>query len=285
MASYAGLPFAERVEGNIYRVYFTSRDVNNRSHVGWVELDITRADRILRIAEQPLLGPGPAGAFDDAGATLSSIVKKDGIRYVYYVGWSLRQTVPYHLAIGLATGGADFFEPFVTRIPGPIIDRNTVDPLFCTAPTVAIENGVWRMWYVSGLGWPKECDRVVPAYRTRYATSNDGINWDRSGLTILEPKDGEYGFSRPSILFGDNRYAMWYSVRGQGQPYRLGFAQSPDGLAWTRDDDQVKLGPSADGWDSEMIAYPHVFDHGSDRYMLYCGNGFGRTGFGLAIRE
>ncbi len=34
--------------------------------------------------------------------------------------------------------------------------------------------------------------------------------------------------------------------------------------------------------DSEMIAYPHVFDHRSDRHMLYCGDGFGSTGFGSA---
>jgi hypothetical protein len=34
-----------------------------------------------------------------------------------------------------------------------------------------------------------------------------------------------------------------------------------------------------------MQTYPCVFDHNSQRYMLYNGDGFGRTGFGLAILD
>ena len=30
------------------------------------------------------------------------------------------------------------------------------------------------------------------------------------------------------------------------------------------------------GWDSEMIAYPFVFDHKGNRYMLYNGNSYGK---------
>jgi hypothetical protein len=43
------------------------------------------------------------------------------------------------------------------------------------------------------------------------------------------------------------------------------------------------IGLSTEGWDSEMIEYPFVFDHNGDRYMLYNGNGYGKTGFGLAV--
>lgn len=35
----------------------------------------------------------------------------------------------------------------------------------------------------------------------------------------------------------------------------------------------------------EMVEYPFVFDHKGQRLMLYNGNGFGRTGFGLAFQE
>jgi len=34
-----------------------------------------------------------------------------------------------------------------------------------------------------------------------------------------------------------------------------------------------------------MIEYPHVFDHKAKRYMLYNGNNYGKTGFGLAVLE
>jgi hypothetical protein len=32
-----------------------------------------------------------------------------------------------------------------------------------------------------------------------------------------------------------------------------------------------------------MQAYPFVFDEGGRRYMLYNGDGYGRTGIGLAV--
>ncbi len=34
-----------------------------------------------------------------------------------------------------------------------------------------------------------------------------------------------------------------------------------------------------------MIEYPFVFDHKCNRYMLYNGNSYGKTGFGLAVLE
>ena len=42
---------------------------------------------------------------------------------------------------------------------------------------------------------------------------------------------------------------------------------------------------SPDGWDSEMVAYPAVFELDGRTYMLYAGNGNGKTGFGLAVLE
>ena len=78
-------------------------------------------------------------------------------------------------------------------------------------------------------------------------------------------------------------YRMWYSYRGAA--YRIGYAESPDGLRWERRDAEAGIGLSASGWDSEMVAYPVVFDHAGERYMLYNGNGYGRTGIGLAVLE
>jgi hypothetical protein len=54
---------------------------------------------------------------------------------------------------------------------------------------------------------------------------------------------------------------------------------------WQRDDDKAGIDVSADGWDSEMISYPHVFELGEHTYMAYLGNQVGRYGFGLARLE
>ena len=76
---------------------------------------------------------------------------------------------------------------------------------------------------------------------------------------------------------------MWYCSRGES--YRIGYAESDDGIHWIRKDQDVGIDVSDSGWDSEMIEYPFVFDHEGDRYMLYNGNGYGKTGIGLAVLE
>ena len=67
--------------------------------------------------------------------------------------------------------------------------------------------------------------------------------------------------------------------------YRVRYAESSDGIHWVRKDEEVDLDVSDSGWDSEMICYPYIFDHKGNRYMLYNGNDFGKTGFGLAVLE
>jgi hypothetical protein len=37
-----------------------------------------------------------------------------------------------------------------------------------------------------------------------------------------------------------------------------------------------------DGWDSEMMCYPHLFKSDESIWLLYNGNEFGKHGFGAA---
>jgi hypothetical protein len=140
------------------------------------------------------------------------------------------------------------------------------------------------MWYLSCVRW--EVVNEVPRhwYNIRYAESVDGINWIRDGIVCInfESKE-EYAISRPSVIKDFDIYKMWYSYRGK--TYRIGYAESNDGINWIRLDDQVGIDVSISGWDSEMIEYPHVFKHKNKAYMLYNGNGYGKTGFGLAVLD
>ncbi|MBX9769063.1 MAG: hypothetical protein K2X47_17440, partial [Bdellovibrionales bacterium] len=76
-------------------------------------------------------------------------------------------------------------------------------------------------------------------------------------------------------------FKMWYSVNLNGK-YSLGYAESRDGRAWTRKDSEIGMKPSSAGWDNQEICYPYVFDHRGERYLLYNGNSYGKTGIGLA---
>jgi hypothetical protein len=78
---------------------------------------------------------------------------------------------------------------------------------------------------------------------------------------------------------------MWYCYAVGHGGYRIGYAESDDGINWQRKDDKVGIDVSDEGWDSEMVAYPYVFEHDGEKYMLYNGNGYGETGFGYAVLE
>lgn len=286
MVSHASVPFAEPLGGDLYRVFFTSRDADNRSFIGWLDFDITRPHEILRVAETPVIGPGRPGAFDDRGAMMSWITTHGRRRHLYYIGWNVRSPMPFHVSIGLATGNAADPPEAVTPLDGPVLERSPVDPLFCSNPCVLHESGLWHMWYLSGLGWEMVGGRPSASYDIRHAVSDDGIDWRRDGRPAVGLAGGDQlAIARPCVVRDGAGWAMWYCARTRSHPYRLGVARSSDLVHWERDDASAGLDPAADGWDSEMVAYPHVFRHRGTRHMLYCGNGFGRTGFGLAVED
>jgi hypothetical protein len=228
----------------------------------------------------PALEPGRLGAFDDAGVTSSCIVRHQGATFLYYTGWSRGVSVPFYLHAGLAvsTDGRTF-----QRISeAHLLDRDSSDPFLTASPWVLVDGSTWRMWYISGTGWERIGSDVRHRYHIKYAESDDGMTWRRSARVSIDyASPDEYAFGRPCVLHDEGRYRMWYCHRGS--TYRIGYAESADGLEWTRKDEEGGLPLAAAGWDSAMTAYPVVFRHQGRLHMLYNGNGYGLTGIGLAI--
>ena len=282
MKTHAALPVAENA-GKYYRVYFSGRDGKGRAQIGYFDFDSSNPKRILRVCDSPVIGVGRLGTFDDRGVTSSWVVEHENRKYQYYSGWSLGETVPFYFYVGLAIS-EDGGRSFSKVSEAPILGRNEVDPFLTASPCVLIEDSLWRMWYVSGTKWEIENNEPKHYYHIKYAESCDGINWDRKGIVCIDfQSPDEYTLARPCVLKDEDMYRMWYSYRGKA--YRIGYAESPDGLHWERKDEDAGINVSKSGWDSEMIEYPYVFDHGGARYMLYNGNGYGKSGVGLAILD
>ena len=209
------------------------------------------------------------------------MIDQGGRTYCFYTGWALGKSVPFYLNAGLAwsdDGGRTFERVSLA----PLLDRNAVDPHLTASPWVIVEHGVWRMWYVSGTEWTVEASGPRHRYHIKYAESRDGLRWERTGIVCLDYGSAdEYAFGRPCVLRDGNLYRMWYSVRGSS--YRIGYAESADGIVWVRRDSMNVVVPSDTGWDSEMTTYPAVVRRGDRFYMLYNGNDYGRTGIGLAV--
>jgi hypothetical protein len=115
----------------------------------------------------------------------------------------------------------------------------------------------------------------------------NGREWNRLGLAVPYELGVAQAFSRPTVIADPDGYHMWFSYRSgkPGQKYRIGYAHSTLGENWDLRLTDTGIDISGSGWDSEMVEYPFVFDHKGQRFMLYNGNGHGRTGFGLATLE
>ena len=280
MVSHAMVPVAEWRREDIYRIYFSGRDAQNRSLVGYAEIDLNDPYTVLRFSEKPVLGLGGLGCFDDNGVTPSWIVNHGNRKYLYYIGWNKGTTVRMHLFAGVAFS-SDGGETFERYSQAPILDRTNLDLYLNTAPCVLRDGDLWRMWYVSGVGW---VHRDLPRYNIKYAESHDGLSWDRQGTVCVDfASSDEHALARPCVQKEGGIYRMWFSHKGQS--YRIGYAESRDGVNWDRRDAEVGIDVSPSGWDSEMIEYAYVFEHRGVKYMLYNGNDYGRDGVGLAVAE
>jgi predicted GH43/DUF377 family glycosyl hydrolase len=283
--SHAALPTKLHLGDDLYRIYFSSRDALQRTHVGWFELDLKNPTEILRVSEEPVLAPGPLGNFDDHGVQACSIVPYNGKHYMYYLGWNPGLTQPlFYTAIGLAIS-LDGGLTFQKYSAAPIMERSKFDPWMVSGGTVVHENGVWRMWYISGMKFDLENGLAKSYYDIKYAASGDGINWTRKGFSCLPLREGETNISRISLIQRDGKYFAWYPTKKEGMNYRIGFGQSNDGYTWDRNDALAGIDVSETGWDSDALDKQEVIAHNGKLYMFYNGNRFGLDGIGLAIAD
>jgi hypothetical protein len=291
MQTHASIPVADPLNEEVLRIYFGTRDRQGLSHIGYVDVEADDPAKIVAVSTEPVLPLGKLGTFDDCGIMPSWIVRQGERRFLYYIGWNPQVNVSYRLSIGLAIS-EDGGRKFTKYSEGPVLDRAMEEPFFNTAPCVRLEGGTWRMWYISCTGWEIVDGRPEPRYHVKYADSIDGIHWRRTGHVCLDYDRFTAAIGRPCVYQEDQLFRMFYSYRSvkdyrtdSSQSYRLGYAESNDGLTWERKDAEVGIHRSAAGWDSEMMEYCSIYEHKGRKFMLYNGNGFGKSGFGYAALE
>lgn len=281
---------------NAVRVYFCSRpapgvDGQYLSYIAFIDLDRRNLRNILRVCEHPVLQLGKYGAFDEFGTYPVSVIGDGDEIRAYYAGWTRCESVPFNAAIGVAVS-RDGGETFQRLGDGPVLSYTPDEPFLIGSPRVRRFEGRWQLWYVAGKEWRMTDGKPEPIYKIRMASSDDGINWVKLGRDLIADKLGEHECQAcADVSYRNGRYHMFFSYRdirnykGREGGYRIGYASSVDMLNWVRNDDLVNIALSEEGWDSEMVNYPHVFELDGTTYMLYQGNGMGRAGFGLAVLE
>lgn len=278
------------------RVYFSCRPPADEhgqfvSYSAWLDLDRKNLFNILRIAEQPILTLGELGTFDEFGTYPVSVIRHQGETRAYYAGWTRCESVPFNTAIGVALSDDDG-RTFRRVGPGPVLSYSPDEPFVISGPKIRRFHDRWYLFYIAGKKWIVDNGRPEPVYRIRLAVSDDGYQWTKINRDLIDTKvEADEAQASPDVFFRDGRYHMFFcyrystGYRSREKGYRIGYAWSEDLLHWTRDDSQTNLDVSDEGWDSEMVSYPHVFELDGETYLFYLGNGVGRVGFGAARLE
>jgi hypothetical protein len=280
--SHAAIPTSIKIDKNIVRTYFNSRDKENKAYVGFFDWELDTKKVIFK-ASDPVLTPGEFGFFDDHGVQVTSIVRYGEAIYMYYLGWNPGLKKPlFYTSIGLAIS-SDGGDSYTKYSDAPIMQRSKFDPWMVSGATVLKENDLWRMYYLSGQKMVFKNDEVISYYDLKYAESSDGIHWNRNGITCLELNKNETNISRLSILKKE-KYKAWYPYKlKKNNGYRIGYAESNDGIKWNRFNDCVNLKTTQNSWDSDSLDKVEVIQGLDEKIILYNGNKFGYDGIGMAI--
>lgn len=266
----------------VIRVYAGFRDDEGVSRIGYVDVEAENPSRIIDVSRTPALDIGIPGTFDDNGVILGDVVTCDGKLFLYYVAFQHVEKVKFYAFSGLAISW-DGGKTFVRYSKVPILDRAD-DELFIRAiHSVMIENGIWKIWYASGNGWEYIDQKPYPRYHIRYLDSPDGRCFHKPSILCVDVQGSEYRIGRPRVYKFSDNYMMFYTRGTREGNYLAGYAESNDGVKWTRQDDHLGISPSSTGWDSLSLSYPALLKYKDTIYMFYNGNNMGHTGFGYAL--
>jgi predicted GH43/DUF377 family glycosyl hydrolase len=265
------------------------RDANGQYVTYSTFVDLNRKDlfKIERFAEEPVLKLGNYGCFDEFGTYPLSVIRKDNEIWGYYAGWTRCESVPFNVGIGLAISrdnGVSFEKPG----EGPVLPYSLHEPFTLSGPKIRKFGDTYYLFYIAGKQWVVVNGKPEISHKIRMATSQDGLNWTKLNKDIIPDGWGENeAQASPDVFYANGKYHMFFcgwvpSSFRETKTRTTGYAYSTDLINWTRDDAKVGIGLSESGWDSEMIAYPHVFELDGQIYMLYIGNEVGRYGFGIA---
>lgn len=269
------------------RIFVTMCDESNVGRIGYVDVAPHDPSQILGYSKTPVVDIGEDGCFDDNGVVTASILKDGDALYLYYSGYQTCVKVPYLIFAGVAVSNDNglSFTKLSSRVP--ILDRVVGEVATRCVPTVMKEDRNFRMWYTAdtGSGWVSGKEKKLPLYNLKHLTSRSPFEWPREKGEVavdLRADGDEHGIAKCTVWKEDGLYKIIYSIRSLSKGYRLGYGMSPDGIHFTRLDDQVGIDVSLSGWDSEMIAFAERLQVREKTYLFYCGNHYGMAGMGYA---
>ena len=283
--SYMQVPTPVVLEDRI-RVLYAGR-IDNITHIFSLELSPPPRLEIISFTKEAIMFPNEAaGTFDDEGVMPSFVLAKDNKHYLFYSGWNSRNTIPYHNATGIAE--YDIAKNSIKRLyDGPIMDRTLLHPYLAVTPCIWKEKDTYNALYISGLSWKEHKGRYEPLYVIKFAQSQNLLEWKRPVEQFIASDYELECFSNPTVKVDENHVDILFCSRNcfdyrdsKEYGYKLGYAELKNSQVVRK---KVQWdGDMLQGKDDIMQCYPSFFQWDGVDYIVYNGNGFGATGFGIA---
>lgn len=126
-------------------------------------------------------------------------------------------------------------------------------------PWVILDGTTYKTWY--GLN-----------NEIYYATSSDGISWSTHGKVLPKGSSGSWEAYLTSlcVVLDGTTYKMWYTGGGSERRGAIGYANSSDGVSWTKYSGNPVLTHGNGGWDGWSVVSPSVLKEGTAYKMWYC---------------
>jgi predicted GH43/DUF377 family glycosyl hydrolase len=191
------------------------------------------------------------------GTCFDICVLEDAGVYKMYFSWRPKQSI----ALVESRDGIHWDEPRIVLGPA---QTGWEDDL--NRPSVIKVGDRYHMWYTGQFNGHSSIG---------YATSSDGLHWDRRGRPVLEAIQPweKVAVMCPSVLWDEahRQFQMWYSGGDQYEPDAIGYATSPDGVTWTKHDGPIFQADPASRWEQHKVTACQVLPWHGEFVMFYIG--------------
>ena len=222
-------------EENVYKMWYGTTQNGSLAQIGYA---ISNDGINWTNYPEPVIKLGPLGSWDDEDVETPTVVKYDGTYHMWYCARGEPEGSPWSPEATYRIGHATSQDGIIwTKDPNnPIIplgnqETNDWDWAVSAEPTVIVESGIFKMWYVGG--------NIINNkfyLHIGYAESNNGSQWSKHDnnpvLTTLEYN----GLTTPSIIHLGVAYELWYTIFNEQTGLPAGpfkHALSIDGINWT----------------------------------------------------
>lgn len=263
------------------RVFCGFRDATGVGRVGFVDLNPENPSEVISYSQKHCLDIGKPGCFDDNGVVPCAVTRVDDKLYLFYAGYNIGYHVRMTIFCGLAISNDDGIT--FKRISNvPVMERTDNEFLFRVIHTAIKTESGWIFYYGAGNHFLQGKNKTLPVYEVERLEVSNLSELSHEGVKVVCNEGDEYRVGRPYVIHDGDIWRMFFGGGSEAITYKLAYAESKDGVTWTRKDTELNLNCSEGGWDSEMMAYPSFVRYKDKAYLFYNGNNYGFEGFGYA---